>query len=94
MQSLDPGVAGRKRARVPSKKLRKAAPARAPPGADDDGSNDAFTIPQFCRRYTISISFWHKLRRQGLTPKTMKIGSRVAISREAAEQWRREREAA
>jgi hypothetical protein len=66
--------------------------ARAPP-ADDNGF-DVYTIKTFCRRHMISVSFYFKLRQQGLGPQTMKLGKRVLVSKEAANQWRREREAA
>ena len=33
------------------------------------------------------------MQRQGLTPKTMKVGARTLISMEAAAEWRRQCEA-
>jgi len=67
---------------------------RAVPDDDDGGAIDAFSIPQFCRRHNISESFFHKLQRGGLGPRTMRIGARTLISAEAATAWRRAREAA
>jgi hypothetical protein len=55
---------------------------------------DAYPIPEFCRRHGISQSFYFLLQRQGLGPRTMKVGARVVISKEAAADWRRAREAA
>ena len=65
--------------------------ARAPP---PEGSRGAFFIPEFCEAHRISIAFFHKLRAQGLGPRVMSVGARVLISVEAAQEWRRGREAA
>jgi hypothetical protein len=59
----------------------------------DDGV-DAFSITEFCRRNRISVQLFYKLKPQGLMPATFRLGARVLISREAAAEWRREREAA
>ena len=66
--------------------------ARGPPTDDafDDGV-DAYSIRTFCRRHGISESFYHKLQSQGLGPKTMRVGTRVLITREAARAWRKQR---
>lgn len=53
---------------------------------------EAFSIPEFCAANSISRSFYFKLRKAGLTPREMRIGNRVLISREAATEWRLERE--
>jgi hypothetical protein len=66
---------------------RKALSATA-----DDA--DAFSISEFCRRNRISVQLFYKLKPQGVMPRTFRLGARVLISREAAAQWRREREAA
>jgi hypothetical protein len=52
---------------------------------------DAFSIQEFCDRHGISQSFYHKLRHQGLGPRTLRLGSRVLITREDARAWRRRR---
>jgi hypothetical protein len=65
----------------------KAPRVRGPPPA-------AYSIPQFCAAHNISESFYFKLQRQGLGPAEMRLGTRVLITQEAAEHWRREREAA
>jgi hypothetical protein len=59
-----------------------------------DIGQDAFTIPEFCQRNRFSNSFYFKIKAQGLGPREMHVGKRTLISIEAAEQWRREREAA
>jgi hypothetical protein len=53
-----------------------------------------FRIPEFCRAYGISEDFYYRLQRDGLGPKTMKMGNVTIISVEAGDDWRREREAA
>ena len=54
----------------------------------------AYSIEQFCQAHNISIDLYFKLQRQGLGPKTMKVGARTLISIEAAAEWRRARELA
>src|ERR1700757_1027069 len=55
---------------------------------------DSYSIEEFCRRHSISVAMYYKLRQQKLTPREMRLGVRVLISREAAARWRSEREAA
>jgi hypothetical protein len=50
---------------------------------------DAFSIREFCRRHGISLSFYHKLRTQGLGPRTLRLGARVLITQEDARRWRK-----
>ena len=53
-----------------------------------------FTIPDFCRAHKISRNAFYELRKQGRAPAMMRLSKRrVVISPEAAEKWRREREA-
>lgn len=59
-----------------------------------DFEHDANSIPEFCRRNQISVGMYFKIARDGDGPRIMKVGRRTLISREAAEEWRREREAA
>jgi hypothetical protein len=81
-----PEITGR---RVAGCDAHQASPqARTP-----HGEADAFTIEEFCQRHRISLQFYYKLRQRGLTPREIRVGSCVLVSREAAEQWRREREA-
>ncbi|MGY8679770.1 hypothetical protein Q2941_18520 [Bradyrhizobium sp. UFLA05-153] len=51
---------------------------------------DAYSIEEFCRRHSISVAFYYKLRDLGLTPREMEKGARVLITREAAADWRRD----
>jgi hypothetical protein len=86
-----------KRTRRPSARRReRSRRARGPPKeADDDSADaDAFSIAAFCRRHAISPSFYHKLQKQGLGPRTLKLGSRTLITADAAAEWRRQRAAA
>lgn len=53
----------------------------------------AFTILEFCQRHGLSRSAFYNAVKAGQGPRVMRVGSRVMISREAAEAWRREREA-
>ena len=53
----------------------------------------AYSIREFCAAHRLSESMYFKLRHQGLGPDEMSVGSRRIISFEAAERWRRAREA-
>jgi hypothetical protein len=53
----------------------------------------AYSIREFCAAHRLSQSMYFKLRDQGLGPDEMSVGSRRIISFEAAERWRRAREA-
>jgi len=57
-----------------------------------DEEAEATSIETFCRRHGISVATYYNLRAQGLTPREATVGGRRLITREAAEQWRRERE--
>jgi hypothetical protein len=46
-----------------------------------------FTIKEFCDRYRIATSFYFKLQKQGRGPRTMRLGSKVLISAQAASEW-------
>jgi hypothetical protein len=71
--------------------LRKHAKlGRTLPELPDD--IDAMSIPEFCRRHGLSQWMYFQLQQRGEGPRTMKVGGRVYISREAAAQWRRLRE--
>jgi excisionase family DNA binding protein len=54
---------------------------------------DAFSVNDFCKRHDICRATFYNLLKAGRGPAVMKVGSRVLISREAAEQWRRRMEA-
>ncbi|HXH53538.1 MAG TPA: hypothetical protein VNH53_08950 [Sphingomicrobium sp.] len=53
-----------------------------------------YSIEQFCTAHGISRGTYFNLKKIGLGPREMHVGSRVIISREAAADWRREREQA
>jgi len=55
---------------------------------------NAYSILDFCRTHGISKAFFYELQKEALGPRVMKVGRRVLISRQAAEDWVREREAA
>lgn len=52
----------------------------------------AMSIPEFCEAHGFSTALFFKLKRKGLTPRTMKVGTRTLISLEAAAAWREGRE--
>jgi hypothetical protein len=54
----------------------------------------AFSIAEFCTLHRISRPYFYKIIQNGIGPRTMAVGGRTLISVEAAEAWRREREAA
>jgi hypothetical protein len=64
-------------------------PIRGPP--DDERLAD--TVQQFCLRYNISRSSLYEQWREGVGPRFYRIGSVKRISRQAGEDWLREREA-
>jgi hypothetical protein len=55
---------------------------------------DAYSITEFCKRHSISVPMYYKMRLQGLGPAEFRLGTRVLITREAAAKWRKERERA
>jgi hypothetical protein len=62
-------------------------------------SNDAaplraYSVSQFAKAHNISTAMFYKLLKQGHGPVVMRVGTRTLISIEAAEAWRRKREAA
>jgi hypothetical protein len=66
---------------------RKQANRRQPPVP-----LDCYSIDQWRERNGgISRAHFYRLRAQGLTPVEFRLGTRVLITREAAEAWRRER---
>ena len=52
-----------------------------------------YTVTEFCSQNRISRSLLYKLLKQGQGPRIMKVGKRTLITSEAAEAWRRSREA-
>jgi predicted DNA-binding transcriptional regulator AlpA len=55
---------------------------------------DAFSVDEFCKRHSISRSQFYVSLKDGTGPRTMKVGTRTLISKEAAADWRRKRELA
>ena len=54
-----------------------------------------FTIPEFCRRNSISRAFYYELKKRGLTPREVRdLGRIIRITIEAETEWRAERNAA
>lgn len=53
---------------------------------------EAFTINEFCLAHRISRATYYNIKKAGLGPKEMRLIGCVLISREAAEEWRRQRE--
>jgi hypothetical protein len=51
---------------------------------------EAFTVPEFCEAHRISEGFYYKLKRLGLGPIETKLLSKVIITKENAEAWRRQ----
>lgn len=57
-------------------------------------SRECFTVEEFCSAHRVSRASFYNLVQRGLGPKTLRVGRRVLVSREAAEAWRRLMEAA
>jgi hypothetical protein len=55
---------------------------------------DAFSVAEFCQRHGICRAGYYNLRREGLAPKSFKVGRRRLISKESAAEWRSKMEAA
>lgn len=53
---------------------------------------EAFTIDEFCSAHGFSRAHYFNLQHRGEGPRIMRVGHRKLISREAAADWRRERE--
>jgi hypothetical protein len=103
---IDPAVAAVQAGKVVAERIARSVgrscndnrghSSRAPP-ADDEADKAgalAMSIAEFCRRHNISPSFYFKLQQLEIGPRTMKVGGRTLISREAAADWRHDREAA
>jgi predicted DNA-binding transcriptional regulator AlpA len=53
---------------------------------------DAYSIIEFCQRHGLSRSSFYALEKLGQAPRIMRVGGRIMISKEAAADWRRDRE--
>ncbi|HWK88140.1 MAG TPA: hypothetical protein VNQ34_11625 [Xanthobacteraceae bacterium] len=49
---------------------------------------DCYTIDEFCSRNSISRAFYYLLKEEGDGPEEMRLGTKVLITKEAAEAWR------
>src|SRR5262245_23111926 len=52
----------------------------------------SYTIREFCAAEGITTPTYYKLKRQGLGPKEMRLGTAVRISHRARGEWQRARE--
>lgn len=52
----------------------------------------AYSIPEFCTANGISRAHYFNEKKAGRGPREMHVGARVLISKEAAADWRRQRE--
>ena len=77
-----------------AQRIADAHRARGPPEPPRGPLRAAYTISEFCRAHRISQSKYYALKNLGLGPVEMQVGRRRLISCEAAEAWRRAREAA
>jgi len=59
---------------------------------DSTENRDAYSIDEFCRRHGISHGTYYNLRTLGLGPREARALKRVLITKEAAANWRRDRE--
>ena len=60
----------------------------------NERTDGAYTVQVFCDIFSISISHFYELRRNGLAPRTFKAGRRTLVSRSAVQDWVAEREQA
>jgi hypothetical protein len=51
-----------------------------------------FTVVEFCAAHRISRSLLYLEWKAGTGPRFLRVGTRILITREAAAQWRMERE--
>ncbi|ESZ77613.1 MULTISPECIES: helix-turn-helix domain-containing protein [unclassified Mesorhizobium] len=58
-----------------------------------DYTFEAYSIPEFCAAHRISRATFYNLIHDGHAPRTMKVGGRVLISKDAASDWRKACEA-
>jgi hypothetical protein len=60
--------------------------------SDDQAGGGAFTVKEFCAAHSMSVAFYYVLKAKGEGPREMRLNSKVLISWEAAEAWRRQHE--
>jgi hypothetical protein len=49
---------------------------------------DAYKIKEFCKRHKMSVSTFHKLRKEGRGPDLIWPGAQCLVTKEAAAEWR------
>jgi hypothetical protein len=52
-----------------------------------------FTVQQFCESHCLSRSKLYQEWAAGIGPRVIRVGTKILISKEAAADWRRSREA-
>jgi spore germination cell wall hydrolase CwlJ-like protein len=55
----------------------------------DDGTTDALSVSQFCKRHNFSVQMFYKYPDE--MPPSFRIGTRRLITREDAKLWREQR---
>jgi hypothetical protein len=65
----------------------KTKPQLAAALRDEGIPRNAFTIPQFCARNSISEGLYRKLRADGRAPLEIYLNDRVLISLDAEREW-------
>lgn len=50
---------------------------------------DCYSIDDFCARNSISRAMYYLLKEEGDTPQETRVGTKVLITKEAAETWRK-----
>jgi hypothetical protein len=73
---------------------REAKRRAAERQAREAEATEMFTVAEFCRKHSLHKSTFYVLRAQGLGPAEIRLGRRSYITREAAEEWRQQRQAA
>lgn len=53
---------------------------------------DVQTLKEFCARNRIARPTFYKLKANGQAPRTFRVGRKVLVTNEAAQDWRRDRE--
>ncbi len=62
-----------------------APPPAAASAPTDNGA--PFTIAGFCAWYHLSRPYYDQLKSRGQTPRELRVGRRVLITRQAAREW-------
>jgi hypothetical protein len=63
----------------------------SPPNASKEP--ECFTMGEFCVAHRIGLNTYYRLRKQGLGPAEIHIGTKVLITKESAARWRAARDA-